>query len=270
MFRVRGVTAFHFAAAAIALCAAAACALAAPQEIDSRDALWVVVHDECVPNELRNHVPLPCARVDLDDGIEKGFAILKDIRGGQQYLLIPTAPIAGIESPELLAPGAPNLFADAWDAQSYVDAALGQTLPRDDVGLAINSAGGRSQDQLHIHVDCVDPEVKAVLEARVASIGDHWTPLGIDFYGHPYWARWVAGERLGANNPIRLLADEIPAAAQDMGDRTLVVVGLTRADGTAGFVLLEDQVDRAHGDSAHGEELLDHACRVVQTAPQKN
>ena len=243
---------------------------AVPQQIGPRDMLWIVVHEGCVANQLRSHDPSPCIQVDLRDGVEKGFAILKDISGATQFLLIPTARISGIESPIILAPDGPNYFADAWEARTDIDEALHQTLPRDDIGLAINSAPGRSQDQLHIHVDCIRPDVHRALRDREASIGNRWAPLDVSFSGHRYEATWVAGERLGANNPFRLLAEGIPDATQDMGTRTLVVVGSFRADGAAGFVILEDQVNRESHDSANGEELLDHACRIATDPPSKN
>ena len=256
----------------MAVCAAVVwLAAAAPQQqLGTRDVLWVVVNNECVPDQLQKHTPMPCVRVDLDDGVEKGFAILKDIWGNTQFLLIPTARIPGIESPAILAPDAPNYFADAWDARTYIDAALGHRLPREDIGLAINSDVGRSQDQLHIHVDCVQPEVQATLRDEGAAIGNRWAPLDVELSGHHYWAMWVAGERLGANNPFRLMAEGLPGAAQDMGDRTLVVVGSSRANGAAGFVILEDQVDKENHDMASGEELLDHSCSIAAAAQPKN
>ena len=128
----------------------------------------------------------------------------------------------------------------------------------------------RSQDQLHIHIDCVAPEMPAILRQHESSIGSKWTPLTISFVSHRYMAMWLPGEHLGANNPFKLLADGVPGAAKDMGDRTLVVVGYTRANGVAGFVVLEDQVNRASGDLASGEELLDHSCRIAAAAPQQS
>ena len=92
---------------------------------------------------------------------------------------------------------------------------------------------------------------------------------GVSFFGHRYEAMWVRGERLGSNNQFRLLAEGFPGGAQDMGDRTLVVVGSSRTNGAAGFVILEDQVNRVSHDSAGGEELLDHSCRIATAAQPK-
>ena len=267
MAGLRTVSRFRLSAAVTAVCAALVWILAAaPQAIGPRDALWIIVHDECVPNQLHNADPRPCVEVNLHDGIEKGFAVIKDIGSATQLLLIPTARISGIESPIVLAPDAPNYFAEAWEARKYIDQALHRTLPREDIGLAINSTVSRSQDQLHIHVDCVRPELRDALREREASIGNRWAPLDMSFSPHHYQASWVPGERLGSNNPFRLLAEGFPSAAHDLGDRTLVVAGSSRANGVSGFVILEDQVNRESHDLAHGEELLDHACRIATDA----
>ncbi len=271
------VTAFRCSAAAVlALLALAFSAVAvplgaaAPQALNPRDALWGLVHDECVPDQLHSHEPRPCVEVDLRDGIDNGFAVLKDMRGATQFLLIPTARVPGIETPAVWASRAPNYFADAWEARKYIDAALHRTLPRDDVGLAINSVAGRSQDQLHIHVDCIRSDLQETLRQHQASIGNQWALLDVPFAGHRYLAMWVPGENLGSNNPFRILAKGLDGAEKNMGERTLVVVGYTRTDGAAGFVLLEDQVNQGSQDFAHGEDLLDHTCRVATPTQTKN
>ena len=117
------ITAFRAAAVMTVWGMFAWLVVAASLEISPRDVLWIIVHDECLPDQLQNHNPQPCTKVDLDEGTEQGFAILKDIRGATQFLLIPTTRISGIESPILLAPEAPNYFAAAWEARKYIDEA---------------------------------------------------------------------------------------------------------------------------------------------------
>src|ERR1700757_2680511 len=68
------------------------------------DALWTIVHDQCVPHEQRASDPAPCALVDLSGGGDRGYVVLKDPVGATQFLLIPTARVTGIESPALLEP----------------------------------------------------------------------------------------------------------------------------------------------------------------------
>ena len=219
------------------------------------NALWDIVNGKCVPDQIQNGDPAPCAAVDLD----AGSAVLKDLVGPNQFLLIPTARVTGIESPELLAPDAPNYFAAAWRARSFVDERAGWTLPRDWISLAINSEDARTQDQLHIHVDCLRRDVWVALQEHGAQIGPLWAPLPVALVGDHYSAMFVSGDDLDAVNPFALLADGIGGARADMGKQTLVVVGAHGVDGRPGFVILADRVDVASGDTAGGEVLQDHA-----------
>jgi CDP-diacylglycerol pyrophosphatase len=234
-----------------------------PQRDLPRNALWEVVHNVCVPGQSLHHDPNPCLQVDLTGGIENGFAILRDPRGGTQFLLIPTTRISGIESPTVRGPSATNYFASAWEVRTHIDDALHQILPRDDIGLAINSVMSRSQDQLHIHFSCIRADVWERLHEHEMNIGNQWAPFNALLGGHRYFAMWVSGEHLSPRNPFRLLAEGLPDATRDMGNRTLVVIGLTRTGGTKGFVILVDEVNQERGDLANGEELLDSACHIA-------
>jgi CDP-diacylglycerol pyrophosphatase len=227
------------------------------------NALWKIVHGQCVP-ERQQHRALkpPCVAVDLANGVAGGFAVIKDERGQTQFLLLPTKRITGIESGALLAPRATNYFAKAWQERHLVEKALGHPMPRDTLSLAVNSELSRSQNQLHIHIDCVRPDVRDALNEEAAKIGSHWAPFDIWLFGHHYGAMRVAGARLAGHNPFKLLARGVPGATADMGHYTLVVVGMTFADHRPGFVILEDRADPAHGDNAGGEELQDHACAL--------
>ena len=60
------------------------------------DALWKIVNGQCVPDQQDHDNPKPCAMVALQDGIERGYAVLKDLNGATQFLVIPTARISGI------------------------------------------------------------------------------------------------------------------------------------------------------------------------------
>lgn len=221
------------------------------------NALWDIVNGECVPDQARHGDPAPCAQVDLGGGRSRGYAVLKDIVGATQFLLIPTERVPGIESPQILAPDAPNYFADAWRARTFVEQRAGRGLPRDWMSLAINSADARSQDQLHIHVDCVRADVRQELAAHADEIGSVWAPLPVALAGQRYRAMAVWDPELAAVNPFTTLADALPDG-DTMGAQTLVAVGATGADGRPGFVLLAGRVDDASPGSGHGEDLQDH------------
>jgi CDP-diacylglycerol pyrophosphatase len=218
------------------------------------NALWTIVHDQCVPDQETNRDPAPCSLVDLGAGEQRGYAVLKDLVGATQFLLIPTERIPGIESPTLLEPDATNYFAAAWDAGSFVDARAGVDIPRDWMSLAINSAVARSQNQLHIHIDCVRADIRDAVSRRIADVGPDWAPFPEPLRGHQYQAMSVEGDRLDATNPVQLLAKR----TEDMGLETLVVVGTYLRDGKPGFVLLASRADPATGNPGAGEELQDH------------
>ncbi len=219
------------------------------------NALWKIVHDRCGPAALAGN-PAPCVSVSPDD------AVLKDLVGATQFLLIPTARITGIESPALLADNAPNYFADAWLARRYIDARLGHAMPRDTISLAINPPTARSQEQLHIHVDCVRPDIREAL--RQQTIGQDWTMLPRPLAGQRYAAMRLPGDTLVAN-PFRILADTVPGAREAMGAYTLILVGASDPQTGPGFILLAGHV--GPDGEGHGEDLQDHACALKDVSP---
>jgi len=245
--------------ALLVLLAAVASAAAAADP----DALWKIVHDRCVPDQEQHGSPAPCAQVDLSGGEDKGYIVLKDLVGDTQYLLIPTAKITGIESPAILDFDATNYFAAAWRARSFVNEGAGRELPRDWVSLAINSESGRSQNQLHIHIDCVRADVRDAIRQHASEIGSGWVPFPVPLVGHRYSAIAVVGDTLDSVNPFLLLASGNAKARVDMGHETLVVVGVTNIGGEPGFIFLADHADPGAGDNASGEELQDHACALL-------
>ncbi|OBK72384.1 CDP-diacylglycerol diphosphatase [Mycobacterium sp. 1274761.0] len=233
-----------------------------PKAAADPNALWSIVDGQCIQHQLANDDPKPCELVDVDGG----YAVLKDIVGATQFLLIPTARVGGIESPQILAPGAPNYFADAWRARSFVEQRARRAIPRDWMSLAINSADARSQDQLHIHIDCVRADVHQALAAHVGDIGPTWAPLPVALAGQRYQAMTLQDRDLDSHNVFRLLADSLPAA-DDMGAQTLVVVGSPAPDG---FIVLGGRAEPDVPGSGHGEDLQDHvACPPAAEVPAR-
>jgi len=214
----------------------------------NRDALRQIVQEQCVVNWSRQHSARPCER------ISEGFAVLADRKGGAHFLLIPTKTVAGMESPELLEPAAPNYFAAAWAARDLLARVVGHDVPRGAVGLALNPRHARTQDQMHIHIECLRAEVARRLRRAAPSVTAAWSIVWID--GWPYHVARLMGEELRPD-PISLLWHGVPAARSDMGDYTLVVAGMALAEGP-GFFLLA-----ANGPA--GELLLDPACTIAAT-----
>jgi CDP-diacylglycerol pyrophosphatase len=121
--------------------------------------------------------------------------------------------------------------------------------------LALNPRHARSQDQLHIHIECLRKDVALALGRAAPRIADAWSPIAID--GRPYQALRVMGEELGGSNPPVLLANGLPGDRSDMGDFTLVVAAMDFEKGP-GFVLLAS-------NGAAGELLLDSTCAIAAT-----
>jgi CDP-diacylglycerol pyrophosphatase len=226
-------------------------------------ALWKIVNGQCVPHEEAEHNPTPCSAVSIATGTAKGFAVLKDIVGIAQFLLISTARLSGIDDPAILAPDETNYWDAAWQARHFVDERLHTSLPRDSISLAINSAVGRTQDQLHIHIDCIRPDIHAALVANINSVTTVWSPFPVSLAGHSYRAIRINQKTLDKVNPFHVLADNDPQVLVDMGMHTLVAVGATFQDDSRGFILLDDRADLAAGNRASGEELQDHTCAIA-------
>jgi CDP-diacylglycerol pyrophosphatase len=221
----------------------------------NRDALRQIVLEQCVAHWLQQHIPAPCERVFLAGPQQQnsGYAVLADRKGGAHFLLIPTRVISGIESPALLEPSAPNYFSAAWQARDRIAAAMGRPVPRSAVGLAVNPLHARSQDQLHIHIECLSPDVARAISRAAERISGTWSPVTIR--GSSYSAVRILGEDLDGANPFRILADRMPQPNRAMADFTLVIAGM-QFDSGPGFILLA-------GTGPAGELLLDSTCDIA-------
>lgn len=205
-----------------------------PLHASDPGALWKIVHGSCVPHAMAGQGPAPCLQVDL----AHHYALLKDRKGVAQVLLIPTDRLAGIESPELEQNGAPDFWAYAWAGRALVKRLAPRPLSDRDIGLAINPPWSRSQNQLHIHIDCLNAAVRAQL-GRL-KLGDQWLAVTLD--GAPYQARHFNP----GDNPFDLLAAQASATHTEMSDWSLASAGPD--------ILLATRAEAS-------EKLLDHSCR---------
>ena len=243
-----------------AIAAAASAPLVAAAPTGHPNALWRVVHGLCLRDKRFSGLPVPCLAVDR----AKGVAVVPDPGSPTQVLLVPTVRIIGIESPALQNPDSINYWQAAWDARRWFERRAGRNAPRDRIAMAINSASSRSQEQLHIHVDCVRPDVRDALIRNQAEIGYAWKPLSFQLMGEDFLARRLDGADLGDRDPFKLLARGDAFAREHMALETLVVVGAVFADGSPGFFLLSDHVGSRGHNAAFGERLLDHRCALLR------
>jgi CDP-diacylglycerol pyrophosphatase len=220
------------------------------------DALRQIVEEQCLVHWAQRHDPAPCERIELGDPPreDSGYALLADRKGGAHFLLIPTRRITGIESTDLALPAAPNYLSAAWRSRARLEAAVGHALPRNAVGLAVNPMHARSQNQLHIHVECVRPDVRQALAGQAGHFAGGWRSVRIGAYNLE--AREIAGETLDGENPFKLLNEHILEEHGTIGEYTLVIAGTQSASGP-GFIVLT-------GPSVAGELLLDSTCAAVE------
>jgi CDP-diacylglycerol pyrophosphatase len=210
------------------------------------DQLWNVVGGLCLPTHAIG-VTWPC--ITVDPGRE--IAVLRV--APSHLLAVPTRKLAGIESAALLQPSSPNYWQAAWEAQSFLTSGS-HRLRRSEIGIAVNSMKGRSQDQLHLHLRCIRKAVRSTLDRHASKITRNWRWLRIDSFAHPYRVRWLAGEDLNGRDPFKILAGDLASARRHMGDQTLVVVGAESTEGMPGFYLLNRESQPKA--PASGEELL--------------
>ncbi len=255
---LRGRPRRSFVLAACAAVFAAGCSVLAAAD---PNALWQIVNFNCVPAAHTTGKAGICASVDL----QGRYALLHDRDGVAQHLLIPTDRISGIESPLLLAPDAPNYWADAWDARRYVEASLNKagraTLADDEIGLEINSAMRRSQEQLHIHIDCMRADAASALARHRSDPPRVWRWDTID--GARYRIMRIPGPTFDFN-PFDIVAGG-KTSPDIMASQTIFVTGAGPSATDAGWLILNSSLD-THGGTGSAETLLDHRCAAAEAS----
>lgn len=242
------------ALAVVGLILTAGCASIALNYKNNSDALWKVVSQKCVPNQNQNNDPTPCRKVDS----RNGFVVLKDRNGPLQFLLIPTEKITGIESPELLNPFTPNYMAEAWRSRHFMEEKRGAPIEDSAVALTINSQRGRTQNQLHIHISCLRPDIRQRLDSLSASLTTLWQSEQLG--EHVYQVRAVTRDEMKKMSPFLRIAKEIPGAREEMNKYGIAVAALP--DGRRALMVIKRNLLLLNKGSA--EELQDHSCRLVK------
>ena len=217
-------------------------------------ALWRIVDQGCNAS--------PATVVTTAQGIAGGlacehalgYAVLKDRCGPTHFLVIPTARRSGVESTELQSVSEPDYFAFAWRersrstvARNTIGSEPSNTRDAGDIGLAVNSRYGRSQAQLHIHIDFLRPDVRAALRALPPELAPG---TRLQLMGH--WYRVAHVDSL-ARSPFIEVAGQWQAADEEERARLTIAVV---SDGDRGFYILSDRADPAGLDRGHAEELL--------------
>jgi len=157
------------------------------------------------------------------DMVKDEYVILKDTKNNS-YLLIPVPAISGIEANTSGNP-LPNYWEAAWNWAAGKSGKLkGQV-----IGLAINSANVRSQDQLHIHIACLEPKDITKLQSQGITTGLPWQTQKVDFQLSPNNGTYdvIRVSDLSTTSPFEWLLknSHIVSSSWDnhMADQTVVV-----------------------------------------------
>ena len=214
-----------------------------------RAALWDVVDRHCLRDSYDQSV---CPKR------APGYVLVKTYQRPPHFLLVPSVQVSGIEAPVFWVPGPDNYFRAAWRERDYAAAFLGGGVPPARVGIAINSAFGRSQDQLHVHINCVRPQVLA--ELRHSQLSEQWQELRLASVGQVYRARRLPGNDL-PEDPFAGLAQAYPQLTGHGELQTAFAASVDFDDVGPRAVVLESEFhggDRAF--PGHAEYLLSNHC----------
>jgi CDP-diacylglycerol pyrophosphatase len=220
------------------------------------NSLWHIVHDGCMREQQLHGRPTPCAAVNLAEG----WAVFKDDTHKTQVLLVPTKRVTGIEDPQIVAADAPNYWKAAWDARIYVEQRARRKLQHDEVALAINSKEARTQNQLHIHVDCIRSDVHDQLGIAQAHINNLWSDITVN--GQAYRVRTLSPEVLRAENVFTLVLKQL-SPGQEMDQETVLVAGIILPGNKESFDVLVGRYGIG-GNNGSGEDLEDHNCAIAK------
>lgn len=217
------------------------------------NALWQIVSGKCLPGQRQNGDPAPCTRVD----IQQGYALMKDRNGVLQYLLMPLAKITGIESPLLLNATTADFFTLAWQSRAQLSALHGAPIDDRALSLTINSEYGRTQNQLHIHISCLRPDVRQTLDGLTPMLSARWQTVTLR--QHAYQIRTLTPAELTQESLFIRVADEIAGARAAMGKYGLALAAL----GDGRLVVMAVERDWLRLNQASAEELQDHSCSIL-------
>lgn len=261
------MSAYSFASAALAVAGTVmACAIAIPVHAQSAqgshggsshhhaaqsctalpsppDTLWTLA--ECCAKSLSSNPS--CLVYDKKDE----YVIIKDNNPKKPvaYLLMPSIKVTGIEDPQVSKAPVVDFWQYAWhQSQAYPKQPAART------ALAINSVHGRDQNQLHIHISCVLPEVKKVLDGATIGVFPA-KPVALQMPPHNNTYEVVKVTGLGGKQSPFLVIQEDPRVKAHMGSQSIAVVGSAHANE---YFVLNTYYHGSNPGTA--EELLDQTC----------
>ena len=207
-----------------------------------RDALLKLM--QCCSRDLKSEKD--CREYDATNR----YVIVKDNAPTkpEAYLLIPTMKVTGIDDEQVFVAPYVNLWANAWDQSERYPGWGGRR-----IGMAINSAHARTQDQLHVHISCVDPKVAQMLDDKAKENGGKPYTIDLPPANHSYRVTTV-NDLTDGESPF-WVAKRDAATGEDMANKSVAVV---KAKEPGRYYVLTTEYKYLRGGAA--EELLDQRC----------
>jgi CDP-diacylglycerol pyrophosphatase len=191
---------------------------------ERRQALWGVVQ-LCVADTQTTGSAFPCLAVDLAQGVQRGYVVLRPPVGRPDTILSPTRESIGIEDPELLSAQAPNYFAAAWNARRLAPNAESRIAEPDAFALGVNSRFARAQDQLHIHIGCLRRAPRLRLRALAGKLAvGVWSRQDSLIPGHESWIFRTGENDIDRLRPFELVAQQV--SKRPWGDIDEITLGV--------------------------------------------
>jgi len=216
--------------------------------------LWDIVSKRCVPEQSLHGVPAPCLKVSLT----QRYTVFNDANGPLHTLLIPTDKISGIESSVLLGAKAENYFQYGWDTRYFLTQQAAFPVPDRYLAQAVNSRYGRTQNQLHLHLACLKPEVYQAILQQKEHIGHQWQTLHVPLSGQRYQAIKVPATQ----NPFIALAQYVQLQDDKMDNYGL----LRLAPDNGEVILLATRLHFTTFSLGTAEQLLDVDCKMARAS----
>ncbi len=165
-------------------------------------------------------------------------------------LLIPTDPVTGVEAKQVLEEPWDGYFDEAW---RYAGSVLKRGRK---TALAVNSKPARDDNQLHIHIGCVDASIRDEL-AKAKVLTD---PKEVKLNGHAYKAVFVK-DITGDHSPFKLVDRWVGSDA--MPYQGIAVVGAVKEDhgkvvDDDGYFIL-DTAGKTKAEGGLAESVIDYS-----------
>jgi CDP-diacylglycerol pyrophosphatase len=221
----------------------------------TRDVLWMALKTCVLAKRIANRT-FPCLSVDLGEGQRPGTAVLRAPGEPTHLVVMPTDTVKGLEASSLRGPNGAAYWRAALAARHFVSDELKDRVPEGEVALAVNSARGRSQDQLHIHLDCLRPKVLDALDTHGRAVGAAWKPFPVPLAGDRFQAMRVRAAEAEAFNPFAALT-RLPGR-RDLTRTSFAAVATRPGDPEPGYLLLAYRAP-----IASAEDIMDHTCALA-------